>query len=57
MKKYAFFCQKKFENSSSYLAHVKKLFGKTGVFLHHIVQAISFKKRVESWNSCQAIVR
>jgi hypothetical protein len=32
------------------------LFGKTGVFLHPIEQAICFKKPVESLNSCQTIV-
>jgi hypothetical protein len=32
------------------------LFGKTGVFLHPIAQAICFKKPVQSLNSCQTIV-
>jgi hypothetical protein len=36
---------------------VKQLFGKKGVLLHPIVQAICFKKPVESLNSCQTIVR
>jgi lipopolysaccharide biosynthesis regulator YciM len=36
---------------------VKQLFGKTGVFLHHIVQAICFRKPVENLNSCQTIVQ
>jgi hypothetical protein len=31
--------------------------GKTGLFLHPIVQAICFKKSVESLNSCQKIVQ
>jgi hypothetical protein len=33
------------------------LFGKTGVFLHPIVQATCFKKLVESLNSCQTNIR
>jgi hypothetical protein len=36
---------------------VKQLFGKKGVFLHTIVQAICFKKPVEGLNSCQTIDR
>jgi hypothetical protein len=35
---------------------VIKLFGKTGVFLHPILQAICFKKPVKSLTSCQTIV-
>jgi hypothetical protein len=35
---------------------VKQLFGKKGVFLHPIEQAICFKKPVENLNSCQTIV-
>jgi hypothetical protein len=37
--------------------HVKQLFGKKDVFRHPILQAICFKKPVESLNSCQTIVR
>jgi hypothetical protein len=36
---------------------VKQLIGKTGVFLHPMVQAICYKKPVERLNSCQTIVR
>jgi hypothetical protein len=35
---------------------VKQMFSKKGVFFHHIVQAICFKKPVESLTSYQTIV-